>query len=511
MCAVFAVLLLLVAGMAALILTEMNRQDIGAGELAEVLADGTETEAITTEEITTEPVTEAVTEPPVPYYTEEEDILYLPLPHEGDPFPTTLSYNAENRVYAAMPDTDSDGFDDYCKTTIVSLVTSAVSEDTLREGGSTVVSIDYTLHTSEHVYSAAFVRTVVNTAENTTQRYVIVLIYDTETNGVYAPLDVYDMTEAATPLAALMRTGFETSFASLDMNADSAYLDSICNADPSSFVNIAMDDGHLYFYHIYDNDGAPVLLCASVSLADMEDYTWESLEIARLAAQLPPPEEEIIPIEIPTYDVSGAVPESEMVGDDYFDDALFIGNSLIVGLQKTVPLNARYFASIGLNVSQVFTKEIIPLTDGTFTTISHALELVEFKKVYLMFGVNELGWGSIASFIDYYSQIIDRIREVNPDAIIYVQSILPINEEKWAKSADYQSCINNVSVATFNQKIVEMCNEKFVCFVNVGEVLTDETGNLYSDATSDGIHIGGVFSTRWVEYLKTHTVQMTAQ
>ena len=43
LCAVFAVLLLLVAGMAALILTEMNRQDIGAGELAEVLADGTET------------------------------------------------------------------------------------------------------------------------------------------------------------------------------------------------------------------------------------------------------------------------------------------------------------------------------------------------------------------------------------------------------------------------------------------------------------------------------------
>ena len=197
-----------------------------------------------------------------------------------------------------------------------------------------------------------------------------------------------------------------------------------------------------------------------------------------------------------------------MVGDDYFDDALFIGNSLIVGLQRTVPLNARYFASVGLNISQVFTKEFIALTDGTNTTVSHALELVEFNKVYLMFGVNELGWGSITTFIDYYAKLIDRIREVNPNALVYVQSILPINEEKWAKSPDYQSCINNVSVATFNGKIIEMCLEKNAYFVNVAEVLTDETGNLYTEATSDGIHIGGVYSTRWVEYLKTHTVAM---
>jgi hypothetical protein len=123
-----------------------------------------------------------------------------------------------------------------------------------------------------------------------------------------------------------------------------------------------------------------------------------------------------------------------------------------------------------------------------------------------MFGINELGWGSITSFINYYAQIIDRIREVNPETIIYVQSILPINEEKWAKSRDYQSCINNVAVATFNQKILDMCVQKQVAFVNVAEVLTDETGNLFSDATSDGIHIGGIYSTRWVDYLKTHTV-----
>jgi hypothetical protein len=239
----------------------------------------------------------------------------------------------------------------------------------------------------------------------------------------------------------------------------------------------------------------------------MEEYTWAAIEAQKQASQ--PVEPDVPPIvypELPTYDLSAAVPESEAVGNEYFDDAVFIGNSLIVGLQRTVPLGARYFASIGLNVSQVFTKELVPMKSGKIFTISDALATVEFSKVYLMFGINELGWGSIASFIGYYGQIIDRIREINPDAIIYVQSILPINEEKWAKSRDFQSCINNYAVATFNQKILDMCVEKNAAFVNVGEILRDETGNLFADATSDGIHIGGTYATMWVDYLKTHTV-----
>ena len=66
---------------------------------------------------------------------------------------------------------------------------------------------------------------------------------------------------------------------------------------------------------------------------------------------------------------------------------------------------------------------LIPQTDGSVITISEAIGKERFSKVYLMFGINELGWGSIASFINYYGQIVDRIRQVNPEAIIYVQSI----------------------------------------------------------------------------------------
>ena len=511
LCIIFAVLLVGVAVVGVLLVGEFTDQPPVNPEQTET-AEGTapETDAVTGAPVTE---TETETEAPLPYFDAESDTAFYPSKHATDCFATVHSYSEAYRIYAAYPNTDSEQFNDYCRTTAESLITASESPETAREGGTTIVTVDYKLYLAKNVYSAVFTRKQTETPVLKITTSVVVLTYNVETNTVYAPLDLYDMTLASEPLSQKIRAGYEAAFAERGLSADSEFLDEVCTPDPSSFVNIAVDAHSMYFFTVYDKRIIPELLCAEVPFDGMVEYTWAAIEAEKQASQLPPqtPEEQPEYVELPSYDLSAAVPASEMVGDDYFDDALFIGNSLIVGLQRTVPLNARYFASVGLNVSQVFTKELIPMQSGDTYTISEALGTVEFSKVYLMFGINELGWGSIASFINYYGQIIDRIREVNPEAIIYVQSILPINEEKWAKSRDYQSCINNFAVATFNQKIIDMCVQKNVAFVNVGEVLTDETGNLYSDATSDGIHIGGIFSTRWVEYLKTHTVQLQIQ
>ncbi len=484
-------------------------------EFASLPASDTETDtagAVTqTAEVTaleTEPETEAVIELPPPFSDAASDTVFYPSSHDGESFEAISCISDDYRIYAVYPDTDSANFNDYCQTTVESLITSSESPETARAGGTTAVTVDYSLYRAEDVYSAVFTHKLSDTLTCQITKTVIVLTYNTETDAVYAPLDRYDMILASDVLAAKMRAGYEASFGDCGLSADGEFLDTVCTPDPSSFVNIAVDAENMYFFTVYGRSVCAELLCAAIPFAEMEEYTWEAIE-AKKQAELPP--EQVtdtpkVPVELPTYDLSSAVPESDAVGDDYFDDAVFIGNSLIVGLQRTVPLNARYFASIGLNVSQVFTKELVPMKSGKIFTISDALATVEFSKVYLMFGINELGWGSITSFISYYGQIIDRIREINPEAIVYVQSILPINEEKWAKSRDYQSCINNYAVATFNQKIIDMCVQKNAAFVNVGEVLRDETGNLFADATSDGIHIGGSYATMWVDYLKTHTV-----
>ncbi len=492
-----AVLLIAVGTVTGFLVRELRRDP---GEPV----DGTEQ----TEE-TTVPITEEeTTAPPPHYYTEEGDAAYHPTAQTEDGVDAHINARPDHRIYTAFPVTNVPAFNSYCSGTVSQFATQAEGPATLREGGNTAVTVDYRFYRAEHVYSCVLTnRSVTEDAEGGEREETLsvrVLIYDTETLSVYAPLDIYDVdSDYVTALAALMRAGYEADLARLGLPVDTAFLDETCRADPSCFVNIAMDDTCLYFYCVYTPaDGVPVLLRSAVPFESMRRYEH---------VEFPEPEEPVIPIEIPIYDISGAVPEREMVEDSYFDDALFIGNSLIVGLSRSVKLNATYFATVGLNVMQFFSKDLIPAGEDEKITMNEAIASVDFKKVYLMFGVNELGWGSISAFIDYYGRIIDRIREVNPSAMIYVQSILPVNEEKWAKSRDYQSSINNVSAATFNQKIVEMCNEKHAYFVNVAEVMTDETGNLFSDATTDGIHIGGIFSTRWVEYLRTHTLPDTPE
>lgn len=45
-----------------------------------------------------------------------------------------------------------------------------------------------------------------------------------------------------------------------------------------------------------------------------------------------------------------------------------------------------------------------------------------------MFGLNEASWPYSEVFIDEYGDIIDEARAINPNAIIYIQSILPVTK-----------------------------------------------------------------------------------
>ncbi len=451
-----------------------------------------------------ETTADAVTEPPIPYISPEDDRAYFPARQQeaGD----FVQITAEDyRFYGASPITDSAGFNEYCLSCVSLLEQTSQIPDTARSGGNTAVTVDYILYQAQHVYSAIFITTTVCDTQ-IIEKAVLVRIYDTEADTVYAPLDIYDSESGyADQLATLMRAGYEAAFAQNHLPLDPIFLDETCRADPSCFVNIAINDENLYFYKVYTTETMePVVLCSTVPFYALYDYEiavreMESNETQTTEAPVPPPV-------LPNIEITGAVPASDAVDDSYFDDALFIGNSLIVGLSKSAKTGAQYYASIGLNVKQFFEKEIIPMPDGSIVTVNDAISSASFQKVYLMFGINELGWGSLTSFIEYYEKIIERILEVNPTAIIYVQSIFPINEEKWAKSGDYQSYINNVSVLTFNQKIAEMCENTASYYVNAAECLTDENGSLRAEATGDGVHINNTYIPVWLDYLKTHTV-----
>ena len=184
---------------------------------------------------------------------------------------------------------------------------------------------------------------------------------------------------------------------------------------------------------------------------------------------------------------------SGQVADSYFDDAAFIGDSRTQGLQLYTGLpNATFYATQGLMVDTFFSKKFVKAGGGKIT-IPDAMKNQTFKKVYIMLGVNELGWAYEKVFIQKYGEVVDKVKELQPDAKIYVQSILPVTKAKSDGDAIY------------NELIEQMCREKGVTYLHVADAVGLDNGALPAGSATDGVHLNREYCYKWLDYLKTHT------
>ena len=202
-----------------------------------------------------------------------------------------------------------------------------------------------------------------------------------------------------------------------------------------------------------------------------------------------------------SYDFSQPVPQSPAVDNSYFDDAVFIGDSRTQGLITATGLyNTTAFTHQGLTVDTAF-KDLIAEIDGQYYTAVDALNHTHFSKVYIMLGINETGWIYSSKFIEGYGRIIDAVRNANPDAIIYIQEILPVSNSV-SNSHDY---IKNSKIDEYNQLLQQLAEEKQVYFVDTASSVAAADGSLPEDAAVDGIHMKNSYCQKWLDYLKTHT------
>lgn len=199
----------------------------------------------------------------------------------------------------------------------------------------------------------------------------------------------------------------------------------------------------------------------------------------------------------------GPVPESEAVEDTYFEDAVFLGDSRTEGFQLYSGLETgTYLYGVGATVESVFTKKAWPAGGKEKVPLLDALAETECGKVYLMLGINELGWSRTETFHDQYAKVIDRIREDHPDARMILQTILPVSAKQDAKG----SYVNNERIGAYNRVIRTLAEEKECALVDVAEALTGEDGCLPGDLNFDGVHLNPAGCKIWLEYLRTHSV-----
>ena len=188
--------------------------------------------------------------------------------------------------------------------------------------------------------------------------------------------------------------------------------------------------------------------------------------------------------------------------DDDFSDAVFIGNSLTVGLSMNCgkPL-ATFYASTGLNVQTVWNSETIKLDNGEMGTAFDALQQQQFSRVFVMFGINEVGWPYWDAFRTQYEDVINKIRQLQPNAQIYIESVLPVS----SLAVNTNEVFTNTKIDALNEVIKEAAQNTGVTYLDINSQLKDSSGSLPLAASTDGIHLMKDYCMIWLKYLADNT------
>lgn len=229
-----------------------------------------------------------------------------------------------------------------------------------------------------------------------------------------------------------------------------------------------------------------VLICMSLSeklgTNDTDDDTPASAEPTESLAPTPEP--------TPTPLVPTAAPAG------YFDDALLIGDSRMVGIEMMETIDgATFFTTVGLSLRGAMSTSADVSGVGT-TTLPALLQSRQFGKVYVMLGINDIG-SPVDSLKPIYSDLIDSIRSYQPNAIIYIMSNLHVSATQDSRG----TAVNNTNLNALNDYCKSLADNETIFYLECNELFDDANGTLASELTSDGIHVDGSAYRRWGEWI----------
>lgn len=187
------------------------------------------------------------------------------------------------------------------------------------------------------------------------------------------------------------------------------------------------------------------------------------------------------------------------VDEDYFSDALFIGDSRTDGLNLYCPVgDAKHYSGTSMTIFK-----IMDASDSAYgyNGIRALLKGMQFGKIYIMFGINEAGYDT-DYFANTYQKVIDEIRSYQPDAIIYIQSILYVTQKHEANYPVFSSD----GLKEKNARLKAMANDVDIFYLEVNDALNDGTDHLPSDYTGDGVHLKAKYYQLWHDYLLEHAI-----
>ena len=187
-------------------------------------------------------------------------------------------------------------------------------------------------------------------------------------------------------------------------------------------------------------------------------------------------------------------------------DALFIGDSRTVGLMEYAGIDgADYFCAVGMSVYNIH-KNSVSVPNVGKVTLTELLNGKKYGKIYIMLGINEVGY-KFSSTVEKYSELIEFIKDKQPDAVIFIQANLHVSKSR----SDSDKVVNNTAINGLNAELAKLADGKSIFYLDANILFDDEAGGLSADKSGDSTHLYAKYYREWGEWIIRQTASLIGE
>ena len=203
----------------------------------------------------------------------------------------------------------------------------------------------------------------------------------------------------------------------------------------------------------------------------------------------------------PLPDTSEAA-QDELLEDSWFDDAVFIGDSIAGTLQLYAEQHGELGSAVFLcrtsySITSAVNGAMLLYFRGQGYQPKDLLPETGAKKAFFLIGMNDVASYHDEQYTALWSALVEGIRENAPELLIFFQSVTPI-----ARSLP-NSSLTNERIDRYNELLRDFCAENGCCFVDVAGSFKNENGALRAELCRDGyVHLTFDAGEIWCAALK---------
>ena len=134
--------------------------------------------------------------------------------------------------------------------------------------------------------------------------------------------------------------------------------------------------------------------------------------------------------------------------------------------------------------------------------LKKVLSIFQYKKVYIMLGINDASdkKDRVERFMTPMRKILDLVRELQPDATIYIISLTPVG-----RATPNLILYNRENTIFYSQMLKDLSREYGTEYLDVFRLLCDSEGYFKEGYSGDGIHLQAKYYPLFADFLRTHT------